>query len=112
MSAVADGETHPHGRITVRRTSPEDVRQRQVIVRVDGENVGELLFGETLTHELSPGHHRLVVDNTWNRKSVEFDIAAGDHIEFMTRNSAGRFSWFLLFTLGAGPMYVSLERLT
>lgn len=111
MNAAIEGATSPNARITVLRNSVEDVRQRQVLVKLDGEPVAELLFGQSMTRELSPGHHRLLVDNTWNRKSAEFDAVAGEHIEFITRNSAGGFSWFLLFTFGAGPMYVSLERL-
>ena len=96
--------------VTVRRTSEEDAQQRQIVVKLDGQRFGELLFGDTLTQTITPGHHRLVVDNTWNWKTVEFDAAAGEHIEFHTQSRAGRFSWFLQFTLGAGPIYVSIER--
>jgi len=97
-------------KITVSRNSAEDVQQRQIIVKLDGERIGDLMFGDSVTREITSGHHRLVVDNTWNWKTVEFDVAPGEHAEFRTQNRAGRFSWFLLFTLGAGPIYVSIER--
>jgi hypothetical protein len=97
-------------KITVSRNAAEDVQQRQIVVKLDGQQIGELMFGESVSRELRPGHHRLVVDNTWNWKTVEFDIAPDEHVEFRTKNRAGRFSWFLLFTLGAGPIYVSIER--
>jgi len=52
----------------------------------------------------------LRVDNTWNWKTVELDVAAGDHLKFQTTSRAGRFSWFLVSMLGAGPIYVSIKR--
>src|SRR5580704_446336 len=94
--------------ITIRRKSPEDVQQRQIIVKVDGEKVGELYYGDTISIRVTAGHHRLRVDNTW--KTVELDVAAGDHLKFQTTSRAGRFSWFLVSMLGAGPIYVSIKR--
>jgi hypothetical protein len=96
--------------ITIRRKSPEDVQQRQIIVKLDGENVGELYYGDTISIRVTAGHHRLRVDNTWNWKTVELDAAAGDHLKFQAMSRAGRFSWFLVSMLGAGPIYVSIKR--
>jgi hypothetical protein len=96
--------------ITIRRKSPEDVQQRQIIVKLDGENVGELYYGDTISIRVTAGHHRLRVDNTWNWKTVELDVASGDHLKFQAMSRAGRFSWFLVSMLGAGPIYVSIKR--
>jgi hypothetical protein len=49
------------------------------------------------------------VDNTWNWKTIELDLAAGDHLRFLTMSRAGKLTAFLAFTLGAGPMYVSIQ---
>ena len=96
--------------ITIRRKSPEDVQQRQIIVKLDGENVGELYYGDTISIRVTAGRHKLRVDNTWNWKTVELDVVAGDHLKFQTTSRAGRFSWFLVSLLGAGPIYVSIKR--
>jgi len=96
--------------ITVVRNSPKDVQQRQIVVKLDGERAGELMYGETMTIPVKAGHHRLIVDNTWNRKTVELDVAAGEHVKFRTTSQAGRWTWFLVSMLGAGPIYVSIER--
>jgi hypothetical protein len=96
--------------ITIRRKSPEDVQQRQIIVKLDGENVGELYYGDTISIRVTAGRHKLRVDNTWNWKTVELDVAAGDHLKFQTVSRAGRFTWFLVSMLGAGPIYVSIKR--
>jgi hypothetical protein len=97
-------------RVTVSRTSPEDVKQRQIIVKLDGQPVGELMWGDEISRPIEPGAHRLQVDNTWNWKNVEFNASPGEHVRFQTVNRGGRFTWFLVGTLGVGPMYVQIER--
>ena len=96
--------------VTVSRTSADDVKQRQIIVKLDGKRLGELMWGDEMTREVEPGPHRLQVDNTWNWKTVEFTAAPGEHVRFQTVNRGGRFTWFLVGTLGVGPMYVRIER--
>ena len=96
--------------ITVSRTSPDDVKQRQIIVKLDDERIADLLYGRTVTRKVEPGRHKLIVDNTWNRKKLEFDLAPGEHATFVTLSRLGRLTWFLVAAIGAGPMYVSLER--
>ncbi|MGC0773296.1 MAG: hypothetical protein WB543_10200 [Candidatus Acidiferrum sp.] len=98
------------GTITIRRTSNEDAQQRQIIVKLDGESVGELFYGDTISMPVTAGHHRLRVDNTWNWKTVELDVAAGEHLKFQTMSRAGRLTWFLVSLFGAGPIYVSIKR--
>jgi hypothetical protein len=98
------------GTITIRRKSPADVQQRQIIVKLDGETVGELFYGDTISIPVTAGHHSLRVDNTWNWKTLDLDVAAGDHLKFQTKSRAGRFSWFLVSLFGAGPIYVSIQR--
>ena len=100
----------PAAQITIRRTSPEDIQLRQIVVKLDGQRVvDELMYGDTVTIPVTPGRHRLRVDNTWNWKTLDLDLAPGDHLKFLTINRAGRFTWFLVGTLGAGPMYVSIQ---
>jgi hypothetical protein len=106
------GAQGPLGKITVARTSPEDVQQRQIIVKLDGKKVGELMYGEEMTVPVSVGRHRLTVDNTWNWKTMDVDVADGERLKFQTRSRAGRLTWFLVSMLGAGPIYVSIDRVT
>jgi hypothetical protein len=98
-------------RVTVSRTSPDDIKQRQVIVKLDGKRLGELMHGDEISRAVESGRHRLQVDNTWNWKTVELNLAPGEHARFRTVNRGGRFTWFLVGTLGVGPMYVSIERI-
>jgi hypothetical protein len=96
-------------RLTLERTSPDDVKQRQIIVKLDGDWIGDLMYGKSLTRKIEPGRHTLKVDNTWNRKTIEFDAAPGEPVKFRVVNRAGGCTWFLVASLGAGPMYVSIE---
>ena len=97
--------------LTITRTSSDELQQREVIAALDGEEIARLMDGESVTREISPGHHRLLVDNTWNRKTVQFDAAPGEHPKFFVTNRTGSLSQFLKFTFGGGPTYVEIQRL-
>lgn len=97
-------------RLTVRRQSPGDIRQRQLIVSLDGERWATLLFGQSATRELVPGVHRLRVHNTLVWKTVEFTVAPGEHVRFALTNRASFGTYALVSLLGVGPLYVSIER--
>jgi hypothetical protein len=96
--------------LTVTRTSPTDVQQRQVIIKLDGEPFAVLLYGESITREIEPGDYELRFDNTWVKKTVEFRIAEGEQITYSVINRAGRLTWWMVAALGAGPMYLTIER--
>jgi hypothetical protein len=96
--------------LTISRNSSADVQQRQVIIKLDGEPFAILLYGQTVTREIPPGAHRLKFDNTWVKKTVEFQTADGEDVKFDVINRAGRFTWWMVAVLGAGPMYLAVER--
>jgi hypothetical protein len=97
--------------LTVERTSPDDVRTRQVVLSLDGEQFATLLFGERATREIRTGRHRLRGHNTLVWRTVEFDAQPGEHVRFRIVNRAGRGSMALVALLGVGPLYVTLEPL-
>jgi hypothetical protein len=98
-------------RVTIFRNSPEDTQTRQIKIYLDQQNQGELMYGESMTLDVSAGTHTIRVDNTWNRKELAIEVQPGDELQFVTKSSAGKFVWFLLGFLGAGPMRVSIEPL-
>jgi len=95
--------------ITIVRDSPKDTQTRQIVVYLDGENKGELMFGYFMTLEVIPGAHTLRVANTWNRREIQLEIRSGDKLQFRATSAASQFSWFLLGFLGFGPHRVSLD---
>lgn len=98
-------------RLTLARTSPNDIKQRQVIVKLDGERIAVLLYGQTVTRAIQPGSHRIAFDNTWARKKLEFRIGEGEHTTYNVINRTGRLTWWMVATLGAGPIYLTIEEI-
>ena len=109
--AGSENSSTETARVTIFRNSPDDTQTRQIKVYLDGQNQGELMFGDSTTLDVSAGAHTIRVDNTWNRRDLEIEVRADEHLQFLTKSSAGKFVWFLLGFLGAGPMRVSIEPL-
>src|SRR3954454_3383211 len=97
-------------RITVVRHATDDVRIRQLVVSIDGEKEATLLYDESVTRELPPGPHRLRVHNTLVWKTIDGELAAGEHATFTATNLAGFGTVSMLGLLGAGPLYVRVVR--
>ena len=100
--------------ITIRRQSKDDVGYREIFLSIDGEKIGYLSHGDTITREIPPGTHRLQAHNTLFRKQLDVTLQVGEHATFTTcnREGLGTYSvWaFLIGFLGAGPLYLTLER--
>ena len=96
--------------VTVTRNSKNDFQQRQLIVYLDDERLGDLMFGETMSRDIEPGPHRLRVSNTLVWKTVNFDVKPGEQVRFEAINRAGRLTYPMLLILGAGPLYLTLRR--
>ncbi len=96
--------------LTVRRTDPEDFKQRQLVVYLDGQRLGELLFGESLTREILPGPHRLRVTNTLVWKTLSFDAKPGEDVRVDAVNRPGKLTYPMMIFMGVGPLYVMLRR--
>src|SRR5260370_8214054 len=93
--------------ITIRRNSPDDIQLRQIIVKLGGKPVAELMYGDTITIPVTPGRHRLRIDNTWNWKTLDLDVAPGDHLKFLCINPPAPFTSFLLAPPRAPPPHPS-----
>jgi hypothetical protein len=104
--------TAASARITVSRKDSKDVRDRQIVVSIDGEPLATLLFGEEATREVPAGDHRLRAHNTLFWKTLTVTLAPGEHARFSVVNRAGIGTYSLLGLLGAGPLYMTFERLS
>ena len=102
--------TPASARITVARQDSADIRDRQIVVSHDGEALATLLSGDGVTREVAPGPHRLRAHNTLFWKTVDLDLAPGEHARFRAVNRAGVGTLSLLGLLGVGPLYLTFER--
>jgi hypothetical protein len=97
-------------RITITRKDPADVKDRQVLVSLDGQSFGTLMYGEDVSREVPPGPHRLRAHNTLFWKTLDLDLAPGEHARFRAVNRAGVGTYSLLGLLGVGPLFLTFER--
>jgi hypothetical protein len=98
--------------ITIVRKSDQDFKQRQLIVWLDGERLGDLMYGETFTRDVHPGPHKLRVSNTLVWKTVAFEVKPGEQVRWEAINRAGRITYPMLVFIGVGPLYVTLRRVS
>ena len=98
--------------LTVARNDPGDVKQRQLIISLDGQRLGQLMFGETLRHEMLPGPHRVRINNTLYWKTISFVAKPGDDVRFEAVNRAGWLTYPLMMIMGAGPLYLTVRRIS
>jgi hypothetical protein len=100
----------PDARITVVRQSENDVGFREIFVSLDGQSIGILRHGETLTTDVPSGPHRIRAHNTLFWKTHDIVLKPGEHARFVAINKAGWGTFGMLFVLGAMPVYLSFER--
>ncbi|HEX4567306.1 MAG TPA: hypothetical protein VH138_11780 [Vicinamibacterales bacterium] len=104
-------QMHPSS-VTVSRTSDEDFKQRQLVIWVDGERLGDLMFGNAFSQDVAPGRHTLRVSNTLVWKTVTFDVKPGEQVRFEVVNRPGKLTYPMLVMLGVGPLYVTIKRVS
>ena len=98
--------------VTVTRTSEQDFKDRQLIIKLDDEPFGVLLFGESVSRDLAPGAHRLRVSNTFVWKTIDFHVKPGEQVRFEAINRPGRLTYPMLLIMGVGPLYLTIKRLS
>jgi len=97
-------------RVTIDRTSPDDVQQRQVIISIGDDWRTQLMYGESASHDLTPGRYVIKAHNTLVRRKIEFDVKSGEHVRFRVANLASRWALPFLTIMGVAPLNLTLER--
>jgi hypothetical protein len=97
--------------VTITRTSEEDYKSRQLVVSIDNRKVAELLWGDSITHDLEPGPHRIRIHNTLVWKNVDFTLRPGEQAYFEAINRTGPGTLLMTVWFGIGPLYVTVRRM-
>ena len=97
--------------VTITRTHQTDFGDRQLIITLDGEKLGDLMFGESISRDVAVGEHRLRVSNTLVWKTLTFTVKPGEQVRFEAINRAGKLTYPMMVILGAGPLYLTVRRL-
>ena len=98
-------------RVSITRNHPEDVQDRVVKLWVDGEPAGRLLYGQTVTVDLSPGRHMVKAHNTLFGTTIEFDAAPGEEVRLSCENGLTGGGRLMVLMLGVAYLRVRLTRL-
>ena len=97
-------------RVTVHRTSARDVKDRQLLVSLDGVRIATLLFGQTKSVQVEPGEHSLRVNNTLVWKTLTFEAASGDDLHFTAINKAPGLMLEMLTFVGVALLLVEIRQ--
>lgn len=97
--------------LTLHRTSPRDERSRQVVCKLDGAWVTDLLYGQEHTLEILPGTHELRLHNTLMWRTVRFTVRPGGHARFVVVNRAPAGFHALLLIIGVAPLVLEVRQL-
>jgi hypothetical protein len=96
--------------ITITRRDPADVRDRQIVVSLDGESFATLMYGQQVSRDVAAGPHRLRAHNTLFWKTIDLTLAPAENARFIAVNRAGMGTYSLLGLLGVGPLFLTFER--
>ena len=107
---VNDDTPQATATITITRTDDRDIKDRQVIMSIDGQHVATLLYGQSATRTIAAGEHTLRANNTLVWKTVTFDVPAGGHARFSILNRAVRGTEWMIALLGVCPIAVTVTR--
>jgi hypothetical protein len=103
-------ETGATATLTIYRNSPEDAKQRQVIMSLDGKEIATLLYNQRATRTIPAGRHSLRAYNTLVWKTIDFDAKPGEDVAFTIINRAAPGMMWMVALFGAGPMTVAIEK--
>lgn len=109
MSEEQNSEKGLPARLTVWHSHEDDFGGRSIHLLLDGEKIATLPTGQSITRELEPGQHHLRADNTFVKKTIEFDIQPGEHLQYRMWNRTGFGSW-MIGVFGSGPLYLMVEQ--
>jgi len=95
--------------LDVRRTSPRDHGDRQIQLRLQGQFLDRIYFGERKLYTIRPGRYTLRVTNTLHKKDVEFEVKSGETVYFQVGHRHNDLTWFMVMLLGTGWLYTFIE---
>jgi hypothetical protein len=110
MPQCNDPITQSPAAVTITRNEPEDVQDRWIRIYIDDQPEEILRYGEVLTRELAPGHHRVKAHNTLSKDVIEFDAAPGEQIRVRCHNTIAAGGVLSMLVTGFAFIKVRLER--
>ncbi len=99
-----------NAQLTVTRNNASDFQDRQVFLYVDGELWGKVKYGQPVTREIPPGHHKVRAFNTLFSHTIDIAAVPGEHVKLRCTNGLGRGGWIMMVIWQVAALRVRLER--
>lgn len=97
-------------RLIISRKDERDIKFRETIVTLDGKEIANLKFGESVERDVQVGSHVLQGTNRmFKTPEVEITLAAGEVVTFATGNIPNGCFGFLMI-LQMAPPSIFLQR--
>ncbi len=110
----ADAPRHlpviPETAIQIRRNSPNDFQDRQIYVWIDGEALGKIRYGQSITQTIEPGEHTVRVFNTLLSQTLKVVAAPGEQVRLQCGNGMPTAGWLMMIFLHVTYLRVWLAR--
>lgn len=97
------------GQLRVTHKDEGDHLARGIKLALDRDDLGLVKSGKAIVTDVEPGNHSLRFDNTFHTKTIDFEVKAGEQLHYKVWNRRGFGSW-MVEMLGAGPMYLGIEK--
>jgi hypothetical protein len=89
----------PETAILLRRSSPHDFQDRQIYVWIDGEALGKIRYGQSISHTIEPGEHTVRVFNTLLSQTLTVTAAPGEQVRLQCGNGMPTAGWLMMIFL-------------
>jgi hypothetical protein len=89
----------PQTAIQIRRSSPHDFQDRQIYVWIDGEPLGKIRYGHSITQTIEPGEHTVRVFNTLLSQTLKVIAAPGEQVRLQCGNGMPTAGWLMMIFL-------------
>jgi hypothetical protein len=100
----------PEAAIVVSRNSPHDFQDRQIYVWVDGEPLGKIRYGQSISHAIEPGAHTVRVFNTLLSQTLTISAAPGEQVRLQCGNGMPTAGWLMMIFLHVTYLRVWITR--
>ncbi len=102
----------PAGTIIVERTAGQDIKMRDLYLRIDDHAEETLRFGTIYSVDLPVGEHSIKATNRLFSRTQKFTLSADQIIRFSATNVASKSIFSIVAFLSGSVLYkVVLERL-
>jgi hypothetical protein len=107
---MSSPESEEPATLTIIRDTADDIQDRWIRLWVDGTFWDVLRYGQTLSTQLSVGHHQVKASNTLTRDTFDFDAKSGEQIKLRCHNAIARGGFLSVLMIGVAMIRVRLER--